>query len=180
MTRTFLAADVDEGILDGAAALATSLRATIQGRWVARDVMHATVRFFGDVDDERLAALVTLVPRLEAGPRMPRVRVTRLHAFPDLRRARVLVMPLEDEGVLASVHDVIEAHAAELGFERETRAYRPHLTLARLPRPSDVRAVVASVRPSLEGCIRSLTLYASKLGGPGPSYSVLARRSFEA
>ena len=64
MTRTFLAADVDEAIRKGAAALASSL--PVSARWVKPDLMHATVRFLGDVDDERLARLVAIVPGLAA------------------------------------------------------------------------------------------------------------------
>ena len=178
MTRTFLAADVDEAIRQGASALISSL--PLRCRWVKAEVMHATVRFFGDVDDDRLARLVAIAPRLAADRDGIHVRVTRLDAFPDPRRARVLVLPLEDDGALAAIHEEIEAHAAALGFEKEARAYEPHLTLGRFREPNDVRKSVADVRPSFEGSVPSVTLYASTLGAGGPTYAALARRSFSA
>ncbi len=179
MTRTFLAADVDDAVLGGAASVVSEL--PLRCRWVKREVMHATVRFFGDVDDERLAKLVAIVPGLASTrTEAPRVRVTRVDAFPDLRRARVLVLPLEDDGALAAIAAEIEEHAAALGFEREKRAFRGHLTLARFREPTDVRRSVAGVHPSFEGLVPSLTLYASTLGKDGPTYSVLAQRVFAA
>lgn len=177
MTRTFLAADVDDAVLDGAASVVSAL--PLRCRWVKREVMHATVRFLGDVDDERLAKLVALVPGLVPGRTdAPRVRVSRVDAFPDLRRARVLVLPLEDEGALAAAHDELEDHLVALGFEREKRGYRAHLTLARFREPADVRKSIAGVHPSFEGRVPSLTLYASVLGKEGPTYTVLARCAF--
>lgn len=177
MTRTFLAADVDDAVLDGAASLVSTL--PLRCRWVKREVMHATVHFFGDVDDERLAKLVAIVPGLASArtDALP-VRVTRVDAFPDLRRARVLVLPLEDDGALVAIHAEVEDHAAALGFEREKRAYRPHLTLARFREPTDVRKVIAGVHPSFDGFVGSLTLYSSVLGKEGPTYTALARRPF--
>src|SRR5690349_14836529 len=103
----------------------------IRAKWVAREVMHVTLRFFGDVDDEQLGKLVASVPAL--GRRAPcLLRAMRVDAFPDARRARVLVLPLDDDGFLTALHEQVEQLAAALGFERESRAYRPHLTLARL------------------------------------------------
>lgn len=177
MTRTFLAADVDDAVLDGAASVAAAL--PLRCRWVKREVMHCTIRFFGDVDDERLARLVAIVPGLlSARSDAPAVRVTQVDAFPDRRRARVLVLPLEDDGTLAAVHAEIEEHAEALGFERERRPYRAHLTLARFREPTDVRKTLADVAPSFAGRVPSITLYASTLGKDGPTYTVLARRTF--
>jgi len=175
-TRTFLAADVDDGLLDRAIELAERLRPMlrVRARWVGRASMHATVRFFGDVDDERLTALRDRVPDVVASASVTsiRLRASGLDAFPDARRARVLVLPLEDDGGLARLHAATEEAALALGFEEETRAFRPHLTLARLREPADVRGLAAE---PLEGTVTSLSLYASRLGPDGPTYTPLVR-----
>jgi 2'-5' RNA ligase len=137
--------------------------------------MHVTTRFFGSVADP--APLAALVPRLAA--RLATrghpfaVRATRVAAFPDLRRARVLVLAIEDDGTLAGVAREAEAAAVALGFPPEERAYRPHLTLARLKEASDVRNLGEPV--ALEGRVVAFTLYESKTAREGPIYTALER-----
>lgn len=157
MTRTFVAADIDEAFLDGAAAIPIFV-----GRRVRRELMHATLFFFGEIDDVRIAELSKMVEALPDSPIS--VRATRLDAFPRLARASVVVLPLEDDGSLRSLHD---------RFGTEDRPFRPHLTLARLKVPAAVEAMPVS----LEGRVVAVTLYASKLGKNGPTYTPLARKA---
>jgi RNA 2',3'-cyclic 3'-phosphodiesterase len=163
VTRTFIAADLDEDFLDGAAAIGISLGSV--GRLVKRETMHCTITFFGEVDDVRLEELKALVEGLPNAPIA--VKATRLDAFGTPRKAHVIVLPLEDDGSLARVHETIGL--------KENRPYRPHLTLARLKKPEDVQALVASTPVSLEGRVIGLTLYKSVLGKNGPTYTPLAR-----
>ena len=159
--RLFIAADLDEAFLDAAAAIPISV-----GRRVKRETMHCTLTFFGEVDDdarvEALKALVDALPKKAIA-----VRATRLDAFSSPRKAHVIVLPLEDDGSLSELHEAIGL--------KENRPYRPHLTLARLKKPEDVRTLVESIPVSLEGRIVGITLYKSVLGKNGPTYTPLAR-----
>lgn len=159
MTRTFVAADLDEAFLDAAVAIHVPV-----GRRVKRETMHCTLSFFGDVDDARLAELKA---RVEAMANVPiAVKATRLDAFSSPKKAHVVVLPLEDDGSLARLHE---------SMGKEDRPYRPHLTLARLKTPEDLRALVESTPVSLEGRVVGITLYESVLGKNGPTYTPLAR-----
>ena len=159
MTRTFIAADLDEDFLDAAAAIPISI-----GRRVKRDVMHCTLRFFGEVDDARLGELRALVEALPSAP--IRVRATRLDAYASPRKAHVLVLPLDDDGSLVRLHETIG---------KEDRPYKPHLTLARLKERADVCDLVESTTVDIEGRVVGITLYKSVLGKNGPAYTPLAR-----
>ena len=159
MTRTFVAADLDEAFLEAAAAIAIPV-----GRRVKRETMHCTLSFFGDVDDARLEELKALVEALPCTPIA--VKATRLDAFSSPRRAHVVVLPLEDDGSLARLHE---------STGKEDRPYRPHLTLARLKKPEDLRRLIEGTPVSIEGRIVGVTLYASVLGKDGPTYTPLAR-----
>jgi 2'-5' RNA ligase len=202
LIRAFLALDFDERFLDEVASLAASLRGRSRlsrAKWVGRAAMHVTVRFLGDVDDASVPALQALVRDLaagigergsgergsgeigsgESGRGEVRVRARSLGAFPDARRARVLVVDLEEpRGVLEAIAKGAEAEAVRLGFPAETRAWRPHLTLARIREGADLRDVLEETRVDLEGRVTALTLYQSELGkGPngGPLYVPLER-----
>jgi RNA 2',3'-cyclic 3'-phosphodiesterase len=162
VTRTFLAADLDEAFLDAAAAIGTPFGSV--GRLVKRETMHCTLCFYGEVDDARLAELKRLVEEL---PNLPiAVKATRLDAFSSPRKAHVVVLPLEDDGSLVKLHEAMG---------KEDRPYRPHLTLARLKQPQDLRALLEATPVSLEGRVVGITLYKSVLGKNGPTYTPLAK-----
>jgi 2'-5' RNA ligase len=162
VTRTFLAADLDDAFLDAAAALAVPFGSV--GRLVKRETMHCTLNFFGEVDDARLEDLKRLVEAMRWAPIA--VQATRLDAFASPKKARVVVLPLEDDGSLARLHE---------SMGKEDRPYRPHLTLARLKEPEDLRPLVDAMRVSLEGRVVGMTLYKSVLGKSAPTYTPLAR-----
>jgi 2'-5' RNA ligase len=71
------------------------------------------------------------------------------------------------------VDDRFAAH----GVAREERAFRPHITLARLRRPHDARRWLHEERARFSGtCVlTSLTLYRSDLGREGAVHTPLAR-----
>lgn len=186
MTRTFLALDFDERFLDVMAATGESLRgrrALSRARWVARHAMHATLRFFGDLDDGQVAALVAATAAITNGlaPSVT-VRASALDAFPRPRRARVLVASLAEDpaGTFAALAERAEAHATALGLPPADHAFRAHLTLARLKEPADLCDVIDVARATDEarGAVTAVTLYASELGAGGPRYTALARAPF--
>lgn len=137
--------------------------------------MHVTARFLGDVEEASVGALGTALEVATRGRSCFELRAATLGAFPDARRARVLVVPLADEGRAAEIVATLEDELAALGFSRETRAYVPHLTLARFRAPADVRALVASTPVAMHGHATRLVLFRSELGPRGPTYTELAR-----
>ncbi len=177
MLRTFFAFDLDEGFLRDAAALADALRgerALSRARWVASRVMHMTLRFVGDTEPERVPALASALDAL-AGRKAVPVRGASLAGFSSSRRARVLALEIDDEAALAPIVADVESAVRALGFPPEERSYRPHLTLARLREPADLRRLVVEHPVSLSGRVTSVALYQSDLGPSGPTYTALAR-----
>jgi 2'-5' RNA ligase len=89
----------------------------------------------------------------------------------------VIVATLSDEaGQLTKLAGLIEAAATGLGFAPEQRSFRPHITLARLKRPSDVAAWLPRPPPESPAArFDRLVLYRSILSRQGPSYTVLAQ-----
>jgi RNA 2',3'-cyclic 3'-phosphodiesterase len=178
MVRAFLAFDLDEQLVRDAAALSEALRgqrALARARWVSSSVMHVTLRFLGDTDPSLLPALASVVTKLGAGKRAVDVRVSSLVAFSEARRARILALHLEDDDALGAIAAEAETHLAALGFAPEPRPYRPHLTIARLREPADLRRLIDEQSVALTGRVSSIGLYQSELGSRGPTYTRIAR-----
>jgi 2'-5' RNA ligase len=121
---------------------------------------------------------------LEANARVSPLtaRFTTLGAFSSPKRARVVVAELADpEGRIAALARAVALEAEKLGVPLEARAFRPHVTLARLKRPSDVREWLAhATLEPLRVVFDEFCLYQSLLDPAGGRYSVLARAEFVA
>lgn len=143
-------------------------------RWVPSEDRHVTLRFLGDVPEERVEAVraVGRAAAAEAGPAL--IGVTGLGVFPTLRLARVLWLGLrDDERSLEAVENRLSEALDPLGWSPEERAYTPHITLARFEDPLRIAALpeVPSAAPLFR--VESFCLYRSRTGPGGSRYEVI-------
>jgi RNA 2',3'-cyclic 3'-phosphodiesterase len=107
------------------------------GRWVRPERIHLTLRFLGDVPEEQLADVYAAVKRACQSYEPLRIRLSNVGCFPNANNPRVVWAGIQEEtGQLSSLQAVLETELVALGFEREERPFRPHLTLARIQRGS--------------------------------------------
>ena len=120
-------------------------------RWIRPENYHFTLKFLGDVEPKMLPSLhgAAGLAASAAGPF--RLTMGRIGGFPDLERPRVIYYGIEGGfGRLRDLSALIEDECAKIGFERERKKFRAHLTLARVkkPAPGEVLEAVRSF-PSL-------------------------------
>jgi len=154
---------------------ARPLASRLAPRWTTPEQMHVTLKFLGSMPPESLPRLLE-ISEARAGRAAPfDATLARVTAFGG-RRARVLVVELSTESpVLAELAAGLEDDVAELGVARETRDFRPHVTLARFKHPGDARDVIdaAAIEPLPVRC-EELRLYRSELTPAGSRYSVVS------
>ncbi len=147
----------------------------LNARWVPRGNHHLTLKFLGYVETPLRDEVVKALGRIHAN--RPRVTLSELSAFPNLRRPSVLIVRIDDDGPLHELQRTVEKELHELRIERETKPFRPHITLARLK-----HAPAASVREFVSNqSLRRTTftpdvfrLYESKLSSDGAQYTTVA------
>jgi RNA 2',3'-cyclic 3'-phosphodiesterase len=136
------------------ARLAT-LRAAWPGlRWTGPESWHLTLAFLGEVRGEVLPGLSERLSR--AAHRHPArdLGISGAGAFPGPARARVLWAGIDgDQAALRALAASVAAGARRAGAPPpdEGRRFRPHITLARLRAPLDVRPLTAALT-DLAGC----------------------------
>lgn len=145
------------------------LRSTARGRWVdARDA-HVTTKFIGEWQDDRVADVERALATIPARAPFP-VAVRGFGWFPSERSPRVLWAGVVAPELPALAADT-ERALTELGIALETRAYAPHLTLARFGRRDDtreLRAALAHASPEIATfSAERFVLFESRAGGHG-------------
>ena len=150
-------------------ALARASGSGLPNRMVPPTNWHITLRFLGDTPRDRRDSLVTMLRTAILPPPHP-VRIDGWGAFPRAAAARVFWAGVVDEsGALTRIAAAAETLAREAGFPPEDRPFRPHLTLARLRDPHDLRPLLQLLPPlGVMLPVQEITLFRSHLGN-GPA-----------
>lgn len=173
--RCFVAMEMAEGLRRRMAAAVRA--AEVPGlRPTATQNLHVTVKFLGEVAEDRLPPFVEAVARVADDVEAFVLPYAGLVVRPDTRRPRLLAAAYGLPDVLATLQQRVEAAAAEwLAIKPEARAYRPHVTLGRFrfrrrpPRELGIERVQlhdADVR------VERMALVISELLPEGPRYTV--------
>lgn len=143
-------------------------------RRVAPDALHLTVVFLGHRPPAELDLIAGALTAAADGP-IPLGVGAPLWLAP--RRPHVLCVAIEDPaGALAALHRRLEhALAAAIGWEEERRAFRPHVTVARVRRGARVRPVDLDAPEPARFAAQAVTLYRSHLGGGSARYEAVHR-----
>ena len=186
--RLFLALELPDPWLREAARTLDALTAALGDdadvlRPVALDRMHVTVRFLGEVDEERVpvldAALREVVPPVGVD-----LELTAAGTFGSAARTSVVWLGLGgDLDALRALAGRIESAVEAAGLPPERRELRPHVTLARVRRQASApqrRAIAVAVAaldapPAHAHRAGEVVLVRSHLGSGQPRYEVLGR-----
>lgn len=172
--RVFLAVSLDEETRHRLAHLVSLRVPEVPGRLVSPDKWHLTLRFLGEVDETMVERIRHALDDADLGEAFP-MAWGGLGAFPRTSRASVLwVGVVHGAEALEALDESVDESLETIGFEAEDRPFRPHLTIARLRPPEDVRSVVRG-EPLSEVAMRvdRVTLYESRLGAGGAKYEAL-------
>lgn len=166
MMRVFLAFWPDDAML-GRLEAARHRLFPLSGRAVEAADLHLTAAFLGSVEPARLDALRALCGSVAAGV----LKLDRAEHWP--KSAALVAAASQTPPELTRCIDDLWRRLDRLGFARETRPYRPHVTLAR---------DVPSVRPSLkwttvEWPLGRIGLFESRPGGHAPHYLDISGRN---
>ncbi len=139
--RLFVALNLPPSVREALWAAAAPLRDRgFPVKWVHGDGIHVTLKFLGEVADERETDLVAALHRAAGGARALPLVLGGFGAFPDLQRPRVVWAGIAPEPALEILQHRVEQELAPLGFPTEARAFRPHVTLGRTAREARPRA----------------------------------------
>jgi RNA 2',3'-cyclic 3'-phosphodiesterase len=144
-----------------------------QFRWTLDANLHLTIRFLGHLESAVAEQIADRVA--DAGLSGYELKLGEVGTFKRGRLARVVWLGLT-RGVAESqqVAAAVEAECVRAGLEPETRAFSPHLTLARARARDGAQLPELPAAPSIDAWrAAELVLYQSRLGRAGAVYEPL-------
>ncbi|HEX5368819.1 MAG TPA: RNA 2',3'-cyclic phosphodiesterase [Dehalococcoidia bacterium] len=191
--RLFVAIEPPQNWLDAMAELQERMRralstepdtASLRLRWARPEGTHLTLKFIGNVEESRLEAIKQQLAAAVPEPPGIELGLGRAGTFSDRRAPRVLWCAIETQQRerLTQLAERIETWLEAAGVPRERGAFRPHLTLARIPEDLSEaqRRRAAEITMGVEPAsappfgVQRVSLMLSHLGPGGSRYERLA------
>ena len=147
--------------------------------WSRVENIHLTLKFFGNVVVKRIARISEAAERVVRQFSTFQIGIGETGVFPKPSRPQVLWIGVSDpSGQLSALQEKFENECAAEGFEKEGRAYRPHLTIARLRKPEGARHLAdAHLQMKFEPIeveLKELVVFRSELSPKGSKYTVIS------
>lgn len=99
-------------------------------QWTNKGDLHITLKFLGPVEQEKLELLSETMKNLEKASGFP-LNTKSIGTFGNPEKPRVLWAGIEKTDALLRLQQSVEHMASKIGFQKENRAYFPHITLAK-------------------------------------------------
>jgi 2'-5' RNA ligase len=133
MKRLFAAIPIPAPASDRIAALLAEVRGLRWPvRWVPETGLHLTLKFYGEVADDRVDVIAEAVEFAVRGTGALPLALEGVGAFPSFERAGVVWVGVAPAPGLELLQDRIERGSDPLGFAPEGVPFRPHVTLGRV------------------------------------------------
>ncbi|MCH2514638.1 MAG: RNA 2',3'-cyclic phosphodiesterase [Dehalococcoidia bacterium] len=101
-------------------------------RWIEQDAMHLTLKFLGDTPVDRVPDIKNSLEQAASSTGKFSIKIGRTGCFPSFRDPRICWVGLSGElRRLEQLQGRVEGGLVALGFDREDRVFKPHVTIGR-------------------------------------------------
>jgi 2'-5' RNA ligase len=143
--RLFFAILLDDQTRQRVALVQETMKRALAGQrvsWVKEENLHLTLRFLGEQDEKGLHRAIEAGQSVAGQHSLFHLVVRGAGVFPDVRRARVLWVGVEEPiEPLYRLAYHLERDLRQRGFPAEDKPFRSHITLARIKEPPPAQVV---------------------------------------
>ena len=178
--RAFIAIEISQEAKSAIAELQNKLReADADVSWTRPENIHLTLKFLGEVSESLVTDIAAICVECADGSHLFELILKGTGAFPDSRQPRVLWVGLEgDLAELTRLQRNLDEALTRLGFERDGKPFRAHLTIGRIKSRRNSRSLMALAKDytlaPLAFKASELVLKQSQLHPAGSKYSRLS------
>ncbi len=145
--------------------------------------IHLTLKFLGETDEGLKDGIAESMALSVEGIQPFTMELRGTGAFPNENYMKVIWVGLENTGALAIITKTLERELSKLGFKREKRGFRPHITVARVKGPKNknrLQGILREYRDEEFGSqtVECIRLKKSVLSREGPTYTIVKEVKF--
>jgi len=153
-------------------------------KWVRPENIHLTLKFLGNIDradTEKVGSAISESVKTYA----PLSLIAKgIGVFPNIKRPRIVWTGVaEQRNRLAGLQRHLDDHLESIGFQREKRPFKGHLTIGRVKQRIDSNRLMEAMKEcakfeSEAFIINEIVLFKSELNPTGAVYTQLMSASF--
>jgi len=184
--RTFLALEIEDKVKQVIVTIQDKVKSSnsIKGSWVDKDNLHLTLKFLGDIKLDEVERIIEILNKNFKDEISINCGINKIGVFPDSRFPRILWIGTEnDSGKIKELFDKLEDCLSNLGFKKEEREFKTHITISRIKQVFNrdkldqlINDTNSNFTP-IPSKITKLTFFESKLSSKGPTYIPLATQN---
>ena len=131
--RLFIAIELPSNIIDGLRNVQEELKdKSNKLSWAKPENIHLTLKFLGDTETGKIDSMVNILEGIAGKSFSFEISVKGVGTFPAAGTPRVIWVGIEENKDMLQLYNNIEEGLAALGFEKERRDFKPHLTIGRI------------------------------------------------
>lgn len=183
--RAFVALKLPENIISSIKKIQEDLKLyRFPVRWVRPEKMHLTIKFFGEIAESDIKNIGAAMNNCAGSYAPLSLSAKGVGVFPGIAHPRVIWAGISGEAsLLFDLRNALENRFEEIGFKKEDRPFKGHLTLGRFRERVDSGKLIEALRKfqSFESEIfvaEKIYLYKSDLSPEGPVYTELLSALF--
>lgn len=178
--RTFIALPLPDSLISQIFEIQRQLKSYgFPVRWVKPENIHLTLKFLGDIPPESIDSIATAMEVTIRGHSPMTLFAKGLGVFPGIKKPRVIWVGISgDIQALFKMQAALESNLEEIGFPKENRPFKSHLTLGRIKKSVSSRNLFDALQTFSHFSTqpfdaRELILYKSELNPSGALYTKL-------
>ncbi|MEA1946348.1 MAG: RNA 2',3'-cyclic phosphodiesterase [Thermodesulfobacteriota bacterium] len=181
--RTFIAIELPEKIIYTIGKVQEKIKSYgLKIRWVRPANIHLTLKFLGDIKEADTEKIARAVSESVTGYNPISLTVKGIGVFPGIKRPRVLWLGVSKQfDLLTALQRTLDEKLETIGFPKEERPFKGHLTLGRIKAKIDPKRLNDILKEftkfeSEQFFADRIILYKSELKPKGAVYTKLANQ----
>ncbi len=156
-------------------------RNEVKGTYPSVDQLHITLKFLGETPESKIELINHKLKSINLSESVV-ITVDGVGAFPSLVKPRIIFLHVNANEALYNLQKQIEETMVSIGFKRESRVFKPHITIYRIKKPwtwkTYLEKNLRNINLEVSLKINNFKLKESILTPKGPIYKDIFRYEF--
>jgi len=178
--RAFIAIELTDETIAFIQKIQEGLRSFgVKARWMRPENIHLTLKFLGDINNEDVKKAGDAIISAARENASITLRAKGIGVFPGVKRPRVIWTGIAGQTKeLVNLQKILDGKLQTIGFSKEKRPFKGHLTIARIKKKIDAKRLIDAMKEysgfeSKAFMADEVVLFKSELKPSGAVYSRL-------